>query len=230
VGFDSSATDKIRAKATSSESTERKQNQIPEESDDEGRSDVSSDGTRKIALASSQGRERQMDSREDEARWRRSSQERIRPDIYHSQSVIAQRNGKVTNRGRTASCIRESQASASSDDPHASSWRGVTDTSDTVLDHIGKPTSSWRVASPSPDHTGSLHASSWRGAPTVSSVRPDQYVQRVGIAHASSWCGATTVSGVRPERCNNDSYQQNHHREKGLRRRSSSAECSFWKH
>jgi len=29
------------------------------------------------------------------------------------------------------------------------------------------------VASPSPDCTGSLHASSWRGAPTVSGVRPD---------------------------------------------------------
>jgi len=108
VGFDSSATDKIRAKAISSESTERRQNQISEESDDEDRSDVSSDGTRNIALASSQGRERQMDSRENEARWRRSSRESIRPDIYRSQSVIAQRNGKVTNRGRTASFIRES--------------------------------------------------------------------------------------------------------------------------
>jgi len=114
VGFDSSATDKIRVKATSSESTERRQNQIWEESDIESRSDVSSDGTRNNVLASSQGRERQMDLREDEARWRRSSQERIRPGIYRSQSVIAQLDGKVTNRGRTASCVSESQASASS--------------------------------------------------------------------------------------------------------------------
>jgi len=47
------------------------------------------------------------------------------------------------------------------------------DSSETVQDHIGEPASSWRVASPSPDCTGSLYASSWRGAPTVSGVRPD---------------------------------------------------------
>jgi len=171
VGFESSATDKIRAKATSSESTERRQNQILEESEVEGRSDVSSDGTRNNALTSSQGRKRQIDSHEDEARWRRSSHERIRPDNYHSPSVIAQRNGRVTNRRRTVSCIRESQPSASNVGPHASSWRGVTDSSETVLDHIGEPASSWHVASPSPDRTRSLHAFSWRGAPTVSGVR-----------------------------------------------------------
>jgi len=114
-------------------------------------------------------------SREDEARWRRSSRERIRPGDYRTQSVIAQRNGRVTNRGRTVFCKRESQPSALSVGPHASCWRGVTDSSETVQDHIGEPASSWRVASPSPDLTGSLHASTWRGAPTVSGVRPDQY-------------------------------------------------------
>jgi len=56
VGFDSSATDRIRTKATFSESTERWQNQISDVSDVESRSDVSSDGTRNNALASSQGR------------------------------------------------------------------------------------------------------------------------------------------------------------------------------
>jgi len=114
------------------------------------------------------------DSREDEARWRRSSHERISPGNYRSPSVIAQRNGQVTYRGRAVSCIRESQPSASSVGPHASSLRGVTDSSETVLDHIGEPASSWRVASPSSDCTGSLHASSWRVAPTVSGVRPER--------------------------------------------------------
>jgi len=35
----------------------------------------------------------------------------------------------------------------------------VVDSSETVQDHIGEPASSWRVASPSPDRAGSLHAS-----------------------------------------------------------------------
>jgi len=54
----------------------------------------------------------------------------------------------------TVSCIRESQVSASSVGPHASSWRGVTDSSETVQDHTGEPASRWHVASPS-DRTGS---------------------------------------------------------------------------
>ena len=238
LGIKRGAIGKVRTKTTTSGPTERRQLQLSEESDTEGLVDGSFDNSTNNAVASSQGREGIMTSREDEARRRRSSHERIQHGDYRSQSATAQFNDHVTMRERTASRGRESRPSASTMGPHASRWRGATESSGTNLDCIGEPATSWREAdatvvmggrlrAPSepevatPSAKRQVSASRWREA----SPAPD----RTRSHHTSSWREAPTFSGVRPEQYDSDSQHQERFRAE-TRRRSFSAQCAFREH
>ena len=239
TGVKRGAIGQVRTKATSSGLTERRQLQLSEESDVEGLFDGSIDDSTNNAVASSQGRETQRASRKDEARRRYSSHERIQHGDYRSQSATAQYNEHVASEERTASRGRESRPTATSVGPHASSWRGATDSYGIGPDHIGKPASGRREADAMVERGGQLRA---HGGPEAAMPSAERQVSatrwreaspstdRTGSHHASSWRGAPTVSGVRPEQNDIDSYQRERHRAKGRCRRSFSAACALREH